>query len=127
MRADGTAVGGRAVGVVMNDDRADWSEAWALFPGSVAYVWHAGLFADVVMQSLRSRRFNLRARRSYWVKTRHVLGRGDYHPQHEPVLYAVLDGEDEQWNFVPEREVTSYAVRRGEPGQFAGGRKQSTV
>jgi hypothetical protein len=22
-----------------NDDRADWSEAWALFPGDVAYVW----------------------------------------------------------------------------------------
>ena len=23
-------------------DRADWREAWALFPGSVAYIWHAG-------------------------------------------------------------------------------------
>jgi DNA modification methylase len=126
MRADGTAVGGRAIGKVMNDDRADWSAAWALFPGSVAYVWHAGLFADVVMQSLRSCRLNLRAQ-IVWVKTRHVLSRGDYHPQHEPLLYAVRDDADAQWNFVPEHEVASYAVRKGEPGQFVGGRKQSTV
>src|SRR5262249_4312918 len=36
-----------------NDDRADWYDAWALFPGSVAYVWHASAFTDVVMDSLR--------------------------------------------------------------------------
>src|ERR1700730_4031901 len=29
-------IGARAVGKVVNDDRADWREAWALFPGSVA-------------------------------------------------------------------------------------------
>jgi len=33
--------GGRAVGRVHNDTVADWSPAWALFPGDVAYVWHA--------------------------------------------------------------------------------------
>ena len=27
-------------GKVLNDDRADWREVWALFPGDVAYVWH---------------------------------------------------------------------------------------
>ena len=32
----------RAIGEVVNDDRADWREAWALFPGSVAYIWHPG-------------------------------------------------------------------------------------
>ena len=32
----------RSVGVVGNDDRTDWREAWALFPGDVAYIWHAG-------------------------------------------------------------------------------------
>ena len=35
-------IGARAVGKVVNDDRADWREAWALFPGAVAYIWHAG-------------------------------------------------------------------------------------
>src|SRR5205085_11513886 len=29
-----------AVGTVENDNHADWSAAWALFPGSVAYIWH---------------------------------------------------------------------------------------
>jgi hypothetical protein len=30
-----------------HDDRADWREAWALFPGSVAYIWHAGTKAGI--------------------------------------------------------------------------------
>ena len=30
-------------GKIENDDRADWSAAWALFPGNIAYVWHAAL------------------------------------------------------------------------------------
>ncbi len=34
------------VGKVENDDRADWREAWALFPGDVAYVWHGALHAS---------------------------------------------------------------------------------
>ena len=37
----------RAIGQVVNDDRADWREAWALFPGSVAYIWHAGTKAGI--------------------------------------------------------------------------------
>jgi hypothetical protein len=37
-----------AKGKVLNDDKADWREAWALFPGDVAYIWHAGLFAGTV-------------------------------------------------------------------------------
>ena len=43
-RADGTRVR-LATGKVLNDDRADWREAWALFPGDVAYVWHGALHA----------------------------------------------------------------------------------
>ena len=35
----------RRTGKVLNDDRADWREAWALFPGDVAYVWHAARHA----------------------------------------------------------------------------------
>ena len=39
-------------GKVLNDDRADWREAWALFPGDVAYVWHGALHAGEVADSL---------------------------------------------------------------------------
>ena len=35
---DGRPHLGRALGAVTNDDRADWREAWALFPGDVAYI-----------------------------------------------------------------------------------------
>ena len=28
-------------GKIRNDERADWSAAWSLFPGNIAYVWHA--------------------------------------------------------------------------------------
>ena len=38
----------RRVGKVENDDRADWREAWALFPDDVLYVWHGALHATTV-------------------------------------------------------------------------------
>jgi hypothetical protein len=37
-----------AQGKVLNDDRADWRQAYALFSGDVAYVWHGTLHGDVV-------------------------------------------------------------------------------
>jgi hypothetical protein len=71
------------MGRVANDDRADWREAWALFPGSVAYVWHAGRFASVVQDSLQASGFDIRAQ-IVWAKDRFALSRGHYHWQHEP-------------------------------------------
>lgn len=41
----------KRTGKVLNDDRADWREAWALFPGDVAYVWHGALHAATVAES----------------------------------------------------------------------------
>jgi DNA modification methylase len=96
---------GRAVGKVLNDDKADWSEAWALFPGDVAYVWHAGNMAHTVAESLIANGLHLRAQ-IIWNKSNLVIGRGDYHPKHEPCWYA---------------------VRKGRPGHYDGGRKQTTV
>lgn len=117
---------GAATGKVLNDDRADWREAWALFPGDVAYIWHAGSHSGAVANSLESCRFNIRAQ-IIWVKQRHVFGRGDYHFQHEPAFYSIKEGGEENWHFVPEHEVASYTVRDGKPGHYEGGRKQSTV
>jgi hypothetical protein len=76
------------MGRVANDDRADWREAWALFPGSVAYVWHAGRFASLVQESLIACGFDIRAQ-IVWAKDRFALSRGHYHYQHEPCWYAV--------------------------------------
>lgn len=82
-RKAGVSSARAAVGKVLNDDRADWREAWALFPGSVAYVWHSGLYAAAVTQSLTVCHFEVRAQ-IVWVKTRPALSRGHYHWQHEP-------------------------------------------
>ena len=78
----------RRTGKVENDHRADWREAWALFPGEVAYVWHGALHASTVAESLTACGFAIRAQ-IVWAKDRLVLGRGHYHWQHEPCWYAV--------------------------------------
>ncbi len=91
-RMDAGLTGNTArMGKVMNDDRADWTEAWKLFPGDVAYVYHAGVFASTVQQSLERAGFAILAQ-IIWAKDRLALSRGDYHWQHEPCWYAVREG-----------------------------------
>jgi DNA modification methylase len=75
-------------GKIRNDERADWTAAWALFPGDVAYVWHGALHASTVADSLIKTGFTIRAQ-IVWAKERLVMSRGDYHWQHEPCWYAV--------------------------------------
>lgn len=101
----GVAASGTAKGKVLNDDKADWREAWALFPGDVAYVWHNGLYAGVVGDSLAACDLMLRSQ-IIWDKGQLVLSRGDYHWEHEPCWYA---------------------VKKGAKGHWAGDRKQTTV
>lgn len=84
------------MGVVMNDDVADWRDAWALFSGDVAYVWHGGLHAGVVQESLVVSDFDVRAQ-IIWGKESLVMGRGAYHWQHEPCWYAVRKGATAHW------------------------------
>jgi DNA modification methylase len=93
----------RSLGKVTNDGQADWREAWSLFPGNIAYVWHGGLHAGTVADSLSSVGLVIRAQ-IIWVKQHFVFSRGDYHWQHEPCWYAV----------------------RG-TGAWSGDRKQTTV
>ena len=71
------------VGKVKNDERADWGAAWALFPGSIAYVWHGALHAATVAESLERERFTIRSQ-IIWAKERLVIGRGDSHWQRGP-------------------------------------------
>jgi DNA modification methylase len=89
--------GSRSTGEVQNDDRADWSDAWALFPGPSCYVWHAGTKADVVAQSLRASGFDIRGQ-IVWAKQHFAISRGHYHVQHEPCWYAVRRGGAAQWS-----------------------------
>lgn len=101
----GIGSAGTATGRVLNDDRADWRQAWELFSGDVAYVWHAGSKASVVAESLEACGFIIRSQ-IIWAKNNIVIGRGHYHPQHEPCWYA---------------------VRKGKTGHWCGSRKQKTI
>jgi DNA modification methylase len=104
-RMGNRAIGAGAIGKVTNDTRADWREAWALFPGDVYYVWHSALHAGEVEASLLASGFVVRSQ-IIWDKTRLVIGRGDYHWQHEPCWYG---------------------VRKGKAGHWAGNRSQTTI
>ena len=75
-------------GKIKNDEQADWSAAWALFSGEIAYVWHGALRATIVADSLFKSGFTIRAQ-IIWAKERLVMSQGDYHWQHEPCWYAV--------------------------------------
>lgn len=88
--------GAQSVGTVSNDDKADWREAWALFPGDVAYVWHAGKYSSVVEASLAAVSFGL-VSQIIWAKGHFAISRGDYHWQHEPCWYAVRKGKKHNW------------------------------
>ena len=84
------------LGKVENDHRADWREAWGLFPGAVAYVWYADIYATTVAESLIASASALRSQ-IIWTKPRLVLSRGHYHWQHEPCWYAVREGGQGHW------------------------------
>ncbi len=86
----------RAEGKVQNDDKVDWSGAYRLFPGNVAYVWHAGRYAADLVVQLRAAGFEIRTQ-IIWKKTVFVIGRGHYHWQHEPLWYAVRKGSSARW------------------------------
>lgn len=95
----------RQGGKVVNDHRIDWSEAWALFPGDIAYLWHAGIHAAEVTLGLEACGFEIRSQ-IIWVKQHFAISGGAYHWRHEPCWYA---------------------VRKGQTGRWLGDRKQTTV
>lgn len=92
-------------GKVQNDNRSDWFETWAISPARVAYVWHGRKHTSVVQDSLERADFEIRCQ-IIWNKQQMVLSRGDYHWKHEPCWYA---------------------VKKGNKGNWAGDRKQTTV
>jgi len=86
----------RQTGKVANDDQVDWTAAYKLFPGDVAYVWHAGVHAGEVAAGLTSVGFEIRAQ-IIWSKQHFAMSRGHYHWGHEPCWYAVRKGGRANW------------------------------
>ncbi len=87
----------RALGKVMNDDRADWSAAFVHFLGDVVYAWSAqGALSLAAGAAIQSIGFEIR-NMLVWRKARLVISRGAYHYQHEPCWYAVRKGASAKW------------------------------
>lgn len=104
-RAGVSTFGRQSAGLVENDNRSDWREAWALFDGDVAYVWQGDKQIVSMAEQLVSVGFSCR-NLIVWAKPQMIFGRGDYHTQHETCWYV---------------------VRKGRPGGYCGGRKQTTL
>ena len=116
-------------GKVLNDDKADWREAWKLFPGDVAYIWHASIHVKEVMASLEACNFVIRSQ-IIWAKKNFALSRGDYHWQHECCLYALKNDESECPEipgYCPGYEACWYAIREGKKSHWTGSRSESTL
>ena len=102
-----------ARGTVLNDDRADWREAYALFPGDVAYIWSSALCGAVVAAGLGDCGLRPRAQ-IIWAKQHFTLSRGNYHWQHETCWYAVREGKPSHWQG-DRTQTTVWQIANGSP------------
>jgi DNA modification methylase len=106
---------------VRNDQaNADWTRAYELFPGDVAYVWHASIHAGTVSAGLAAAGFDVRTQ-LVWVKQNFALSRGDYHWGHEPCWYAVRRQKKSFWNGDRTQSTVWFVDNLG-----AAGRRQQT-
>lgn len=87
----------RRIGEVANDNRSDWSAAFALIPGNVIYCWSPpGTNSFDFHQAIVGSGFEIRMQ-IIWSKPHFPISRGHYHVRHEPCWYAVRRGADAAW------------------------------
>lgn len=109
-------------GKVYNDDRADWYEAYALFPGNVAYIWHASSHSDTVMTDIKKCGFSISSM-IIWNKSQFAMGLADYHWKHEPCVYATKGNHN--WKGGRSQctvwDIPTIRVLKGEEGEWGHG------
>ena len=96
----------RNTGKVLNDDRYDWSEAYSLFTGDIAYVWHSSKYTHKFAENIENSGFDL-VSLIIWNKPHFAISRGDYHHKHEPLWYAVRKGQKIRHNWQGRRDQTT--------------------
>lgn len=77
-------------------------------PGVAAYVCHADTMGEQARQAFREAGFHMAAC-IVWAKSAAVLGRGDYHWMHEPLLYGWRDGAAHHW-YGDRRQTTVWQI-----------------
>ena len=73
------------------DQMYNWSRA-----GAPAYIFHADSSGHIFRNEMIAANFELK-QVLIWVKDRFVMGRQDYHWQHEPILYGWKPGAGHSW------------------------------
>lgn len=114
----------RSLGKVSNDDRVDWTPAYSLFTGDVAYVWHAGIYAGILAANLYAADLLIRTQ-IIWIKQHFVFGRGAYHWQHEPCWYAVRKGKKSNW-IGDRKQSTAWQIENNNPIGHHAEKEQKT-
>ena len=94
------------LGKVLNDDRYDWSEAYSLFTGDIAYIWHSSSYTHKFADTIENSGFDL-INLIIWNKQHFVLSRGDYHHKHEPCWYAVRKSQKVKHNWQGRRDQST--------------------
>ena len=74
-------------GIVLNDNKDSWYESYSLFPGNIAYVWHANTHQPTIIEDLTKCSFEITSI-IIWNKNLHTIGRSDYQWKHEACVYA---------------------------------------
>lgn len=124
----------KLAGSIKNDDMSDkkfreflfefYSCSFAVLkPGAAMYVAHADSEGANFRQALKDAGFALKSC-LMWVKNALVLGRGDFHYRHEPILYATKPGAPRKW-FAGRKQTTVQEIgetppfQRMEDGRYA--------
>lgn len=121
------AVKGKA-GTIANDDmetkafgeflrKAYEAMASVARPGAPAYVFHGETEREAFTREFVAAGFYLSSN-LIWRKNALVLGRSDYHFQHEPILYGWREGGPHPWH--GERDKTTVLERAEPPFQKTG-------
>jgi len=79
-------------------------------PGAVFYIWHADIEGFNFRGACRAAGWKVR-QCLIWVKDSMVMGRQDYHWQHEPCLYGWKDGAAHIWSS-DRKQVTTIHCKR---------------
>ncbi|CAB4180163.1 COG0863 DNA modification methylase [uncultured Caudovirales phage] len=102
-------------------------------PGAAFYVCHASRSELEFLRAFRESGLHYAAA-IIWVKDSLVLSRGDYHFQHEPIIYGAKNGADVQFHGDPTdghydagHEMITYSWQKAGTHKFFGDRKQTTV
>lgn len=106
----------RATGEVHNDDNPDWTRAYQLFPGDVAYVWHPSVHTGIFQDSLHRAGFDTR-QMIIWNKTNLTVGRSNYHWKHEPCWYMVRKNKSSNWQGATD-QTTVWDIKSANAGKL---------